>query len=97
MEDIENQALSLIRRAPPTNIALGVEHVVSLVDDEDTKDLIKQKIDQPLTFQTDTQEHLEFLKCEYNRDGLSYRSPYTNKYFPEMDEEEQAYHPSEEL
>ena len=37
------------------------------------------------------------MKCEYNRDGESYWSPYTNKYFPETDEEDQAYHPNEDL
>ncbi len=45
MEDIENVALSLIWRAPATNIALGVEHLVNMIDDEETKDLTKQKID----------------------------------------------------
>ena len=30
----------------------------------------------------DTVANKEFLKCEYNRDGDSYRSPWTNKYFP---------------
>lgn len=33
-------------------------------------------------------EGKEFLKCEYNKDGDSYRSPWTNKYFPEIVVEE---------
>ena len=97
MEDIENLSYSLIWRAPATNIALGVEHLMNMIEDEETKDTTKQKIDQPLTFQTDSIENLQFLKCEYNRDGTSYWSPYTNKYFPEIEEEEQAYHPNDDL
>lgn len=30
----------------------------------------------------DTVTGRDFLKCEYNRDGDSYRSPWSNKYFP---------------
>lgn len=41
MEDIENVALSLIRWAPATNILLGVEHIVNMIDDEETKDMVK--------------------------------------------------------
>ena len=33
-------------------------------------------------------EGKEFLKCEYNKDGDSYRSPWTNNYFPEIVVEE---------
>lgn len=37
----------------------------------------------------------EFLKCEYNRDGDSYRSPWSNKYFPQGSED--AVYPSNDL
>ena len=43
----------------------------------------------------DDVKHREFLKCEYNRDGDSYRSPWSNKYFPEASEE--AVYPSSDL
>ena len=32
----------------------------------------------------DEQEGKEFLKCEYNKDGDSNRSPWSNKYYPEI-------------
>jgi capping protein (actin filament) muscle Z-line, beta len=35
----------------------------------------------------DTTNGRQFLKCEYNRDGDSYRSPFSNKYFPEPTDE----------
>lgn len=35
----------------------------------------------------DTDTGIEFLKCEYNRDGDSYRSPWSNKYFPQGSED----------
>lgn len=37
----------------------------------------------------------EYLKCEYNRDGDAYRSPWTNKYFPQGTED--SIFPSAEL
>jgi capping protein beta len=43
----------------------------------------------------DTDSHREFLKCEYNRDGDSYRSPWSNKYFPQATDE--PIYPSSEL
>lgn len=44
----------------------------------------------------DTSNGREFLKCEYNRDGESYRSPWTNKYYPESPGEGAMY-PSSDL
>ena len=46
----------------------------------------------------DEVEGKEFLKCEYNKDGDSYRSPWTNQYFPPFDpSEEQPTYPTGEL
>jgi len=30
----------------------------------------------------DDKENKEFLKCEYNKDNESYRSPWSNQYYP---------------
>ena len=38
-----------------------------------------------------------FLKHEYNRDGDSYRSPWSNRYFPEASASHEAVFPSSEL
>ena len=62
--------------------------ILAIIDDEDTQDEVVQRIDQPLEVQMDTDSGLEFLKCEYNRDGDSWRSPYTKAYFPPIPEGE---------
>ena len=36
-----------------------------------------------LEIEVDSVDGRQFLKCEYNRDGDAYRSPWTNKYFPQ--------------
>ena len=43
----------------------------------------------------DTTANKEFLKCEYTRDGDSYRSPWTNKYFPQASSD--SIYPSADL
>ena len=48
-----------------------------------------------LEIEFDEQANRDFLKCEYNRDGDSYRSPWSNKYYPEASGE--AVYPSNEL
>ena len=51
----------------------------------------------------DEKEGKEFLKCEYNKDGDSYRSPWSNQYYPPIepgeddDEDYQPIYPSSEL
>ena len=42
----------------------------------------------PLKVSMDTTEDKEFLQHEFNRSGNSYRSPWSNKYFPEIETED---------
>jgi capping protein (actin filament) muscle Z-line, beta len=48
-----------------------------------------------IEIEIDTATGGDFLKCEYNRDGDSYRSPWTNKYYPHANDE--SIFPSAEL
>lgn len=48
-----------------------------------------------LDVETDTSNGKEFLKHEYNRDGDSYRSPWSNVYFPESPDS--TFFPSDSL
>lgn len=46
----------------------------------------------------DETEGKPFLKCEYNMFGDSFRSPWSNQYFPPVEEnEEEIIYPSHEL
>jgi len=45
----------------------------------------------------DTTNGREFLKCEYNRDGEAYRSPWSNRYFPQEGASADAIYPSSDL
>ncbi|KAJ1741110.1 F-actin-capping protein subunit beta [Coemansia sp. RSA 989] len=84
-------ALDLMRRLPPQNIE---ENLVTLLEilPELTEDLLSA-VDQPLKIRTDV-EGKEYLVCDYNRDGDSYRSPWSNQYDPPLAD---GSVPSEEL
>lgn len=49
----------------------------------------------------DDDDGREFLQCEYNKDGDSYRSPWSNKYFPPVEADDdpdyQPIYPSPDL
>lgn len=47
-----------------------------------------QRVDQPLKVATDPGTGRRFLVCDYNRDGDSYRSPWSNSYVPPLPEED---------
>lgn len=53
-------------------------------------------MDQPLVEQMDTTAARKFLICDYNRDGDSFRSPWSNEYFPPIEDGEGIV-PSEEV
>lgn len=78
-------ALDLFRRLPPSQIDTNLSFVSELLD-SDTSDELLQTVDTPLKIGTDTEVKKDYLLCDYNRDGDSYRSPYTNKYFPAVDD-----------
>ena len=51
----------------------------------DLTDDLLNTVDQPLQVAKDAQKNV-YLLCDYNRDGDSYRSPWTNAYDPQMDD-----------
>ncbi|KAJ2853586.1 F-actin-capping protein subunit beta, partial [Coemansia erecta] len=75
-------ALDLMRRLPPQNVE---ENLVTLLEimPEATEDLLAA-VDQPLKVRQDTKEGREYLACDYNRDGDSHRSPWSNEYDPPL-------------
>lgn len=75
-------ALDLIRRLPPQNISQNLPNLIDLVPHL-CEDLLST-VDQPLRVAFDKVASKEYLLCDYNRDGDSYRSPWTNQYEPPL-------------
>lgn len=64
-------ALDLMRRLPPQNIEKHLSDLIDLVPSL-CEDLLSS-VDQPLKIIRDKQVGKDFLLCDYNRDGDSYR------------------------
>jgi capping protein beta len=84
MEDKLKSSLNLIRRLPPSRVENSLSGLVELVgDDDDLVDELYTQVDTPLEVVEDKETNKKFVCCEYNRDGDSHRSPWSNKYYPE--------------
>jgi len=77
-------ALDLMRRLPPSQIENNLAGLIDLVPDL-TEQLLSA-VDQPLKVAHDPVSKRDYLLCDYNRDGDSYRSPWSNKYDPPLDD-----------
>ena len=73
-----------MRRLPPQQIESNLSDLIDLVPDL-CEDLLSS-VDQPLKIARDAQVGKDYLLCDYNRDGDSYRSPWTNSYDPPLDD-----------
>jgi len=69
---------------PPSSIENSLAGLIELVP-ELTDDLLNH-VDQPLKVKKDPKTGKEFILCDYNRDGDSYRSPWSNTYVPELED-----------
>jgi len=79
MEQI-NSALNIMRRLPPAKVEFNVSGLLNLMPDQ--TDELLQRIDQPLKTGKDKKTGKLYLLCDYNRDGDSHRSPWSNVYDP---------------
>jgi capping protein beta len=82
MTDQLDCALDIMRRLPPSRIEDNLADLIDLLPDL-AEDLLSS-VDQPLKIAHDKAEKKDYLLCEYNRDGDSYRSPWSNKYDPPL-------------
>lgn len=82
MSDQLEVALDLMRRLPPQRIDKSLADLLDLLPDC-VEDLLSS-VDQPLRMLQDSETGKFFLLCDYNRDGDSYRSPWSNKYYPDQ-------------
>jgi capping protein beta len=78
------RALDLFRRLPPSTVENDMVNALNLVPDL-MEDLLSA-VDQPLKVLTCPETSKPFIVCDYNRDGESYRSPWSNAYTPPMDD-----------
>ncbi|KAF2464080.1 F-actin capping protein, beta subunit [Lindgomyces ingoldianus] len=86
MADPIDSALDLLRRLNPKDVKSNVDHLISLNPDL-TEDLL-ESVDIPLTVKKCPKTKRDFLCCDYNRDGDSWRSPWSNEWVPPVDEGE---------
>ena len=71
MTDLLDSMLDLMRRLPPTNVEENVKNLVNICPDY--ADDLLGSVDQPLAILLDNETGKEYLACDYNRDGESYR------------------------
>lgn len=77
-------ALDLMRRLPPQQIEKNLCDLIDLVPSL-CEDLLSS-VDQPLKIVRDKTVGKDYLLCDYNRDGDSYRSPWSNSYDPPLED-----------
>ena len=82
-------ALDLMRRLPPQQVEKNLTDLIDLVPDL-TEELLAA-VDQPLKVVRDRTVGKDYLLCDYNRDGDSYRSPWTNVYYPPFDGKQEIF------
>ncbi|KAH0585361.1 hypothetical protein H2248_008599 [Termitomyces sp. 'cryptogamus'] len=84
MADVVDSMLDLMRRLPPTRTEENVSALIRLAPDY--ADDLLGSVDQPLQVKTDRATGRDYLACDYNRDGDSYRSPWSNEYDPPLED-----------
>jgi len=77
-------ALDLMRRLPPSQVEDNLAGLIDLVPD--LTEALLSSVDQPLKVASDNESGRDYLLCDYNRDGDSYRSPWSNKYDPPLED-----------
>ncbi|KAI0534248.1 F-actin-capping protein subunit beta [Xylaria digitata] len=77
-----DSALDLLRRLNPKHTSEHLNALITLAP-ELTEDLLSS-VDQPLAVRRCRQSGRDYLLCDYNRDGDSYRSPWSNEFDPPL-------------
>lgn len=78
--------LNILRRTPPSDSEKNIADISSLLHpDEDTAEELFQTADPPLRVSSaDSDGGKAYILCDHNRDGDSYRSPWSNEYDPPL-------------
>lgn len=76
----------------------NLESIKQLLSHEkDALDTLNSQVICPLRDAIDSSTSKSYVICEYNQHGTSHRSPFSNEYFPALNENEHAPVPSSEL
>ncbi|KAI2465046.1 F-actin capping protein, beta subunit [Annulohypoxylon bovei var. microspora] len=78
-----DSALDLLRRLNPKYTSSHLNSLINIAPDL-TEDLLSS-VDQPLSIRRCKQTGRDYLLCDYNRDGDSYRSPWSNEFDPPLE------------
>jgi capping protein beta len=81
-QDALRASLNVLRRVPPSGITTHLSALCALRPDL-TEELL-QRVDQPLTWKVCSNTKRKYVCSDYNRDGDSYRSPWSNAYEPPL-------------
>ena len=76
--------VDLLQRLPPSKIQGNIAALAELMP-AGRRDKLMSVTDQELVVAYDEAANREYLCCVYNQDGASFRSPWTNRYFPELE------------
>ncbi|KFY49347.1 hypothetical protein V496_10070 [Pseudogymnoascus sp. VKM F-4515 (FW-2607)] len=79
-----DSALDLLRRLDPKHTSTHLNSLIELVPDL-TEDLLSS-VDQPLSTRWCSKTKRDYLVCDYNRDGDSYRSPWSGEFEPALEQ-----------
>lgn len=82
MSELLKSGLALVRRMPPDQAEKNLAGLAHLIADDELVDQIYQRADKPMEVEKCSATGNSFIKCEYNRDADSYRSPWSNQYQP---------------
>lgn len=79
-------ARDLLRRLNPKDTSKNVDRLCQLAPSL-TEDLL-ESVDVPLAVKRCSKTKRDFLCCDYNRDGDSWRSPWSNEFEPSLEDGE---------
>lgn len=85
--------IRVLQKTDPRDAEKNLSHLASFVP-EGLRDELYQRADVPLKIGADKDEDRKYVLSEHNRDGDSYRSPWTSKYDPPI---ENGLQPSDRL
>jgi capping protein beta len=94
-EQQKQAALSLLKRLPPQDLDRNLTAFAKIAPH--LEQALSPHVSRPLRLDFDPEQNRHFIVGDYNFDGGSYRSPWSNKYFPPPGGETELFKPSERL